>query len=720
MSGVGWLARGALRTRRDLTITPDGEGVVVKDPLTLEYFRLGERERFVLEELRTPLTLQELTGRFRERFPNDPASGSQVLAFCSALTECSLLLSDSPRRVEPPRRTNAAWRSWLSPLAIRLPGVDPTPLLDATGWLGRLLFSRLFAVLLLMAAMLVGVGWLGRVDELSGELGQLANLLEPRYALAAVLALMITKTWHELGHALACRRVGAECHEVGVMLLAFLPCLYCDASDAWALTSRWRRVLVALAGVYFEVILAVAAAALWLVLAPGPLRVLALDVVVIASLSTLLVNLNPLLRFDGYYVLADAWGVPNLHQHARETLWGGLRRWIAGGVAPERPAASPWALAAYGASSVAYGWAILVAILWAVYTALDATGFAAAGDLLIALTVGGVLVAGGRSARGLLPRGPGAPVGRSLFRLGVVGVALAAIAWLVLSAPIEQTLRSPCRLENTRFAEVVAPSDGLLRTHVVYGEEVQSDQLLAELDDPAAELRRLELLEREATLASQLEGLRTRSQSDTKLLAEIARLTPTLREVRRQLATHDAEAERRRLRAPFAGRVSPPAERFEQELEAESSDGRLPTWSGAPLDEANTGCLLASGEALCRVVGEPLRAMVLLSEDDSGLVRLGDPVRIALDRDPGDWLSGRVESVSPATADERLTDAERALERGLRGSLEEGAAYRVTVALDAPTPACQPGALGQARVVTGEESVGGWCLRWLRRLVRLG
>ncbi|QDT68010.1 Peptidase family M50 [Planctomycetes bacterium MalM25] len=720
MSAAGGMHRGTLRVRRDLTLTPDGDGVVVKDPLTLEYFRLGERERFLLEELREPLTLNELTTRFRARFPNDGATGAQVLAFCSAMAECSLLLSDSPQRVEPKKPKQAGWWSLLSPLAIRLPGVDPTPLLDATGWLGRLLFNRLFAGLLLLVALAVGVGLLGRADELSHELGQLTNLLEPRYALAAVLAVMLTKTWHELGHALACRRVGAECHEVGVMLLAFLPCLYCDASDAWTLTSRWRRVLVALAGVYFEAILAVAAAGVWLVLAPGPLRVLALDVVVIASLSTLLVNLNPLLRFDGYYVLADAWGVPNLHQHARETLWGGLRRWIAGGAPPERPAASPVGIALYGVASVAYGWAILGVILWAVYAALDAYGFAAAGDLLVALTLGGVVVGGGRSAKNLVPRGPGAPVGRSLLRLGVIGATLATVAWLVLSAPIEQSLRSPCRLENTAFTEVVARSNGLLRPLVVYGERVKPNQLLAELDEPAAELRRLELLEREASLRSQIEGLRTRSQTDTQLLSEIARLTPTLQEVRRQLATHDEQIERRRLRAPIAGRVLPPAERFENEIDAESSDGRLPTWSGAPLDPANAGCLLAGGEALCRVVGEPLRAVVLLDEDDSGLVRLGDPVRIALDREPAAWLSGRVEGVSPATADERLTDAERALERGLRGSLAAGSAYRVTVALDAPTAACQPGALGQARVVTGEETVGGWCLRWLRRLVRLG
>lgn len=720
MANAGKLASARLRARRDLVLTSGDDGVVVKDPLTLEYFRLGDRERFLLEELRRPLSLAELTRRFRERFPNERASGRQVMSFCSALAECSLLLIDGAARTgrsEAPKapKDGVAWHSLLSPLAIRLPGFDPTRLLNATAWIGRLAFSWAFVALLSIAVLLVGIAWIGAANEVTTELGRLVDLFQPQHALLAIGAVIITKTWHELGHALACRRMGAECHEIGVMLLAFMPCLYCDVSDAWTLTSRRRRVLVALGGVYFEFLLALAAAGAWLFLAPGPLRVLSMYVVVTATISTLLINLNPLLRFDGYYVLADAWGVSNLHQRSREALWGGVQRWIrAEPRTAETPDASPTLLAAYGLASTIYSWCLLGVILWAVYLGLEAAGFAAVGDLLLVLSFGGVGLAGVRSARRVVPRGHGRSEWKPLLRVTLVAALSAGAIAAVLAIPLEQSLRSPCRLESESFAEVVARRDGLLKPVAAYGDRVSAGALLAQQTDPTSEWRRLELIEREATLVAQIDGLRTRSQQDAQFLSEITRLRPTLAEVRRQLRTHKEQAKSLTLRAPIAGRVLPPSER-----EAASIDEQaLPTWSGRPLDESNAGCLLASGEVLCRVMGDGLRAVVLLDEHDCGLLNLGDLVRVALHRDPGSILSGHVEQIAPATSDERLSDTEMALEQGMRSSLEKGSAYRVTVAIESINAACQPGALGTARLVTGRETVGQRCLRWLRRVIR--
>lgn len=720
MSRAAWLTQGRLRARRDLRLSASGEATVVKDPLSLEYFRVGDRERFLLETLREPMTIAELTRRFQRRFPNERATGAQVLGFCASLYDCSLLQSDAaaPRR----KAGDGPWYATLaSPLAIRLPGFDPTPLLRVLKPVGDLLLSRLFVAVLLVAAFIVGVGLLGRAEEVSLELRRMLDLFTPMHAVMAVAAVVIVKAWHELGHAIACRRMGAECHELGVLLLAFLPCLYCDVSDAWSLSSRWRRAVVALAGVYFELILAVTAAAAWLALAPGPLRVLSLYVVVVASASTLLVNLNPLLRYDGYYLLADAWGVANLHQQSREALWGPLRRWVRGDRGEAEPLdAAPWLLAGYGLAATLYGWFILALILWTMHHVLDGAGFRAAGDLLVAATLFGVAYAGVRSTVRFVPRGPGRRSVGAFVRFGVAAV-LAVLGLLAIgSIPIDQTLHSVCRVESIVFADVVARSSGVLRPEVRYGDSVEAGDLLGELEDVDAQLRRLELLGREAALLSEIEGLKTRSQRDAKLLAEIARLEPTLAEVRRQLRSHDELTERRRLRAPIAGRVDPPVE-LVSSTDSETADGDLPTWDGAPLEPANDGCLLEAGETLCRVTGEGMRAVLLLGEDDSGLVRVGDPVRIALDRTPGETLAGRVQGVALAAADEAIADPERLLEKTLQSPLRRGATYRVAVELqDASSPALQPGALGQARIVTGRETLGGWALRWLRRLVRFG
>lgn len=715
---------GCLRARRDVTITPSGEGWVVKDPLTLEYFRLGGREAFLFRQLAEPLTVSELTRRYRKAFPNERGTGQQVMAFCSAMRDCALLLTDTTDRARDRKKTTqGAWSGvagLLSPLAIRLPGVDPTPVLNATAWLGRLLLSRGCAVIVTLVALVVGMLLLGRVEEVLAELGKLTRLYEPQYATAAILAVMITKTWHEFGHALACRRLGAECHEIGVMLLAFMPCLYCDVSDAWTLPSRWRRAAVALAGVYFEFLLAVLALGLWLLLEPGPMRVLSLSIVVVASVSTLLINLNPLLRFDGYYVLADLWGVSNLHQVSRATLWGPITRWIRQDRTPrDPPEASPLLLSTYGAASTVYGWTILVVILWFAYQGLDTIGLAAAGDALLVLTGLGILFSAVRSAATLIPQRAGGMSIGSLGRLAAAfalgGIALAAIA----RHEIEQSLHAPCRLECAEFVDVVATVDGLLTPRSTYGEVVQAGETIAELDDPVAEFRLLELQGRAATLAAEIDGLRTRSQLAPELMSEIATRRAVLAEVTRQIGSHRIETERRRVTTPIGGRLQRPAVKPDR-IDTEATDGDLPTWTGTPLDEANEGSLIQAGETLGRVAGGGVRAIVLLSQNDSGLLRAGDRARLLLDRETTRPLDGVVESISLATADGHLAEADRDVEQSLRGSLERDAAYRVTVRLDSPTKACQPGAIGQARLVTGRETVGGWSLRWLHRLFRLG
>ena len=130
------------------------------------------------------------------------------------------------------------------------------------------------------------------------------------------LSVILAKTLHELGHALACRHFGGECHEMGVLLLVFLPCLYCNVSDAWMFNSRWRRVAVDVAGMYVELVLAAACTFLWWFTVPGWINSICFNLMIVCSLNTLLFNGNPLLRYDGYYLLADLWEIPNLHERS--------------------------------------------------------------------------------------------------------------------------------------------------------------------------------------------------------------------------------------------------------------------------------------------------------------------------------------------------------------------------------------------------------------------
>src|SRR5206468_11742270 len=132
--------------------------------------------------------------------------------------------------------------------------------------------------------------------------------------------LAITKVIHEFGHGLSCKHFGGECHEMGVMLLVMTPCLYCNVSDSWMLPNKWHRAAIGAAGMYIELVMASIATFLWWFSEPGLLNNVCLAVMFVCSVTTLVFNANPLMRYDGYYILADLLEIPNLRQKAGQVL----------------------------------------------------------------------------------------------------------------------------------------------------------------------------------------------------------------------------------------------------------------------------------------------------------------------------------------------------------------------------------------------------------------
>ena len=131
------------------------------------------------------------------------------------------------------------------------------------------------------------------------------------------ITTIIIKSIHELGHGLTCKHFGGEVHEVGVMLLVFTPYFFVNVSDSWVMPERRHRILISAAGIYVELVLAAFATFLWAVVQPGAFQDFLFNVMVIASFSTLVFNANPLMRFDGYYIMTDLIEVPNLQGKSR-------------------------------------------------------------------------------------------------------------------------------------------------------------------------------------------------------------------------------------------------------------------------------------------------------------------------------------------------------------------------------------------------------------------
>ncbi len=251
-----------------------------------------------------------------------------------------------------------------NPLAIRVPLLDPDRILQRLVPLAGPLFgvvgALVWAATLITAVAYAATYW----DEIAG--GITDRLLSPQNLLFLWLLYPLVKAMHELGHGLAAKVWGGEVHEMGVVFIALMPVPYVDASCATGFPEKRRRIVVGAAGIMVELFLAALALFLWLNVEPGVVSALAYNVMLIGAVSTLFVNGNPLLRFDGYYVFADAIDVPNLATRSNNYLGYLAQYYLFGLRDATSPAMEPgerfW-LASYGMTSYFYRVFILVAII---------------------------------------------------------------------------------------------------------------------------------------------------------------------------------------------------------------------------------------------------------------------------------------------------------------------------------------------------------------------
>jgi putative peptide zinc metalloprotease protein len=538
-----------------------------------------------------------------------------------------------------------------------------------------------------------------------------------------MVALSIVKILHELGHALACKHFGGEVHELGFMLLVFTPCLYCDVSDAWQMPNKKHRILISGAGILVEFVLASLAVIVWWTSQPGIVNLVALNIVLVSTVSTLLVNGNPLLRYDGYYMLSDLTGTPNLWQRSREVLDDVTKRWFMKRKAPADPitpsAHNGW-LAAYALASKAYLTLVLVGIVWMLVQFLYplhlqniAYGL---GTMVVASAMAGPVMGAARFMRNPLRRRE-VRTGRLLL---VVLVALAAVAALS-QVPVPYHVAAPLVLMPQEAHRVYATVDGTLVRAVTQGTTVAAGDELARLDN--SDIRR-ELIQLEGERQLQelkLANLQALRAHDVSASAEIPATRAALGSIDQQLADRRHDAERLTITTPVAGTVIPvPAVNKPRE-----PTDRLEYWTGSLLEEENRGAGVSAGTLVCWV-GNPqdLEAVVLIDDTEAPRIAPGQSVRLELDALPADVVRGEVIEVArrdiSTTHFEGTADAP--LERLTAGMFPEGnqaTRYHVRVAFDRPASPLLTGARGTAKIATEPMTLGRRTARWLAQTFRL-
>jgi putative peptide zinc metalloprotease protein len=569
-------------------------------------------------------TVQEIWESALDTLGDDAPTQDEMIRLLGQLHGAEVLQCDvSPDTAELFQRHERRQRAKLlgqimSPMWWRVPLVDPDRFLARLLPWVRPLFGPLGAVLwvpvVAAGLVLAGVHWTSLTTNL------LDQLLLPQNLVLLWVSFAVLKAFHEIAHGLATRRLGGEVHDMGVMFLVFSPLPYVDASAASAFPDKWQRILVGAAGMLVELFLAAVALFVWLGVEGGTVRSLAFNVVMVAGVSTLLFNGNPLLRYDGYYILADLLEIPNLYTRSRTYLAYLCERYLFGRKDAERPPSSPseraW-FVTYAVASFLYRLLVVFGIAlwvldWSFYLGLLLTG------PMVVAWFGVPLV---KIVRHLVA-GPG--LRRVRARAIAVSLAMAAVLVGLLGfVPVPSRTRAEGVVWLPEEAFVRAGVDGFVeRVVATPGALVRPGDALVEARDPVLEARA-------RVLAARLKELEARYTAE--------RPTDRVRAAMVQGEIVYTQAE---------------LERVHEQL------GMLTVRSGAegafvvPAAEDLPGRLVKRGELLGHVVKlDRILVRTLVSQTDIDLVRRRtEAVQVRLSERLGEPLPARVVREVPAAS----------------------------------------------------------------------
>jgi putative peptide zinc metalloprotease protein len=307
---------------------------VLRDPVTGKFSRLSDSAYNVVSMMDGTRSVAQIWDLACAEFGDEAPTQDDLLAIIAQLHSLDLLITDGlpdavgiAERGEKSRRKQLLSR-FMNPLALRFPLFDPDTLISELWPLARPLFTRFGAVLYLVLIIAGAVTAMRNWEPLTSNL--IDRILSAQSLAILALVYPFVKLLHELGHGFAVKKYGGEVREVGVMFLVFIPVPYVDASAATGFTSKWKRMFVGSAGILVELALAAAAMLIWTQLEEGFWRAASFNVMIIGGVSTLLFNGNPLLRFDGYYVLSDYLEIPNLGNRSNRYLGYLIQRYVFG------------------------------------------------------------------------------------------------------------------------------------------------------------------------------------------------------------------------------------------------------------------------------------------------------------------------------------------------------------------------------------------------------
>lgn len=598
------------------------------DPLTRTSYRCGEPEHWLFHQLDGHRSLRQICST--NTAPRAFVELNELLGLARMLVARGIVQSVGPfdtladSQVRAPQRS---WLQWLSrSVSWRVRGIDPhrflrwlAPHTDiflspaaARAWL---LFSAL-ALLLVLADF----------SRLVQQATLWQWLMQPTSGTSLFVIFILTRGLHELGHALILTRLGGRCPDIGLIFMLGAPCAYCDVTESWRLPSARQRAAVAAGGMYIELIIASLAALLWLATVDGTVNTLALQTMVVCSISTCLINANPLMRFDGYYILSDWLDEPNLRTRADQCLLANAKRWILGAPVTSELAYQPkWrqcGLALFSLAGCLYrlslSWMMAILIV-SLYTAWNLALFGRIFAILLLFTWW--MIPAMKLAQNLMASA------RTLW----ARVRLAALAaWLVLmtcTIPLPSREFATGWVQPAQMQGLFAPAAATLQSVAKQsGDEVHAGQILFQLADSQPTLRAIELSHAAEKARVQLVSLRRQRYFAESVQMDLKALESAAQGTVRQAAHAQAAVDRLAVHATIAGTlISLPAPAL-LDIENRPATAGPQLW----LDKHQVGRLVSTGAMLGAVCSHERMAVIPLDDEQLHDICAGTSVRLHL------------------------------------------------------------------------------------------
>lgn len=526
---------------------------VVRDPVTAQTHRFSAQDyqlfiavdqtRTLKESVEQLIAQKRITIEQTDDFYRFVVHLHQMGLLTLPLSDGSTLYNRYKQRLDMQKKGR-----FLKVMFLKVPIAKPDKWLANTMYLAAPLFTLtafwIWLVCIIASGFVLLVHWREFVNPL-GTMLTLSNIPILWFLLVSL------KTFHELGHAYACKRFGGTVPEMGAMIMMGTPCAYVDASSSWAFTNRWHRMIVALAGMYFESMLAIVALMVWLATDTGQIHSAAQYAIVLSTVVTIGFNANPLMRYDGYFILCDLVNIPNLHRDAKAAA-SGFVKWVLYGLPQKAVAAKPsvnTAMKCFGIACMLYSVTVSLGIATLLTLSVPIVGpviaFFVSGIPVLRLLQKWVLYVG--QSKELAPvRTRAITVASSLAVAILIGI---------LAIPIPGNIQSLGIVHRKEEQSVRASVNGfLVSAPINHSSEIAADELLYKMENP-------ELLVQRAELKSQIQQFNIQLQSKLDLDSRQSEQTLLqLETAQKQLSHLESKINKLQLVSNMSGEFMLPAE----------------------------------------------------------------------------------------------------------------------------------------------------------------